>query len=123
MRKHFGLAIWDFGLGQGFRLRQSHNATRWREPTLRGRYEGQEASGGRRTKRVFLRNEPELPTRKYERMLQGGRGLGCANGFFNSGSFGEKWGKDGRMDLTFNVKRSTFNAQGKGETANDRDPS
>jgi hypothetical protein len=30
---------------------------------------------------VFLRNEPELPTRNCERMLQGGRRLGCANEF------------------------------------------
>jgi hypothetical protein len=41
----------------------------------------------RRTlKHVFLRNEPELATRNYRRMLQGGRRLGRASGFFNSGS-------------------------------------
>jgi hypothetical protein len=39
-------------------------------------------------KHVFLRNEPELPSRKHERILQDGNGLRCANGFFNSGSFG-----------------------------------
>ena len=40
-------------------------------------------------KHVFLRNEPDLPSRNYERMLQGGNMLGRTNGFFQSGSFGK----------------------------------
>jgi hypothetical protein len=45
-------------------------------------------AGERRTrKHAILRNEPELRTRNCERMLQGGNRLGCANRFFNSGSF------------------------------------
>src|ERR1039458_4879208 len=48
----------------------------------------------RTSKHVFLRNEPEFPTRKYEWMLQGYRMLGRAKRYLQSGSFGGKWAQD-----------------------------
>ena len=77
--------------GQTFNVKRSTFNFQWagerHPPSLKLR---RDCAAVRGLKHVFLRNEPELPSRNCERMLQGGRGLGCASGFSNSGSFGQK---------------------------------
>jgi hypothetical protein len=135
-REHLGLEIADWGLGQGMEEGKSagwmatggsllHEDAFPRRQGYGGRVEGQAAraiagsvfakpttrlAAVRSSKHAILRNEPELPTRNYERMLQGGSRLGCASGFFNSGSFGMRWADERdryRERQRFAVKRRT----------------
>src|SRR5882724_8126452 len=78
-----------------------------RHPPRGNRYRISLPRGVGCAKRAFLRNEPEFPTRHYEQILLGGSRLGCANGFFNSGSFGVKMKEPGGVATVTSLPRSS----------------